>query len=192
MLDNKGFDLWADGYDKSVQLSDESNTYPFAGYKQVLNTIYRRIRENGRKKILDIGLGTGTLTTELYKDGMPNARFYEFDFTKGLPDELLTEKFDYVICTYAIHHIDRQHKINLLSLLKGVLNANGEILIGDVIFQSQADMDSCIASSGDEWDDEEVYIVVDELMNDCDMDVQFIKCSYCSGVCIIRRGAEAI
>ena len=35
MLDNKGFDLWADGYDKSVQLSDESNTYPFAGYKQV-------------------------------------------------------------------------------------------------------------------------------------------------------------
>ena len=211
MLDNKGFDLWADGYDKSVQLSDESNTYPFAGYKQVLNTIYHRIRENGKKKILDIGLGTGTLTTELYKDGiavtgidfspkmiqiaqekMPNARFYEFDFTKGLPDELLTEKFDYVICTYAIHHIDRQHKINLLSLLKGVLNANGEILIGDVIFQSQADMDSCIASSGDEWDDEEVYIVVDELMNDCDMDVQFIKGSYCSGVCIIRRGAEAI
>ena len=50
MLDNKGFDLWADGYDKSVQLSDESNTYPFAGYKQVLNTIYHRIRENGKKK----------------------------------------------------------------------------------------------------------------------------------------------
>ena len=23
MLDNKGFDLWADGYDKSVQLSEE-------------------------------------------------------------------------------------------------------------------------------------------------------------------------
>ena len=122
---------------------------------------------------------------QIAQEKMPNARFYEFDFTKGLPDELLTEKFDYVICTYAIHHIDRQHKINLLSLLKGVLNANGEILIGDVIFQSQADMDSCIASSGDEWDDEEVYIVVDELMNDCDMDVQFIKCSYCSGVCAL-------
>ena len=25
MLDNKGFDLWADGYDKSVGLSEEEN-----------------------------------------------------------------------------------------------------------------------------------------------------------------------
>ena len=28
MLDHKGFDLWADGYDKTVGLSEESNTYP--------------------------------------------------------------------------------------------------------------------------------------------------------------------
>ena len=37
MLNNKGFDLWADDYDKSVGLSDEDETYPFAGYKNVLN-----------------------------------------------------------------------------------------------------------------------------------------------------------
>ena len=36
MLNDKGFDLWADGYDKSVGISDEGNTYPFAGYKKVL------------------------------------------------------------------------------------------------------------------------------------------------------------
>lgn len=42
MLDNnKGFELWADGYDKSVGVSDEENTYPFAGYKDVLGTIYK-------------------------------------------------------------------------------------------------------------------------------------------------------
>lgn len=28
LLDNKGFDLWADGYDKSVELSEKSNEYP--------------------------------------------------------------------------------------------------------------------------------------------------------------------
>ena len=37
MLDNKGFDLWADGYDESVGLSDEENTYPFAGYKDAVS-----------------------------------------------------------------------------------------------------------------------------------------------------------
>ena len=33
MLNNTGFDLWADGYDKSVGLSDENDRYPFAGYR---------------------------------------------------------------------------------------------------------------------------------------------------------------
>ena len=27
MLDNKGFDLWADGYDKSVGVSDEETDF---------------------------------------------------------------------------------------------------------------------------------------------------------------------
>ena len=54
MLDNKGFDLWADGYDKSVGLSDEENTYPFAGYKDVLGTIYKTIMEKKNAVVLDI------------------------------------------------------------------------------------------------------------------------------------------
>jgi hypothetical protein len=35
MLDNKGFDIWADGYDEDVDVSDDNNEYPFAGYKKV-------------------------------------------------------------------------------------------------------------------------------------------------------------
>lgn len=45
MLNNKGFDLWADGYDKSVGLSDEANTYPFAGYKKVLAAIFQTVMQ---------------------------------------------------------------------------------------------------------------------------------------------------
>lgn len=40
MLDEMGFDLWADGYDTSVGLSDEAGTYPFAGYKKLLNATW--------------------------------------------------------------------------------------------------------------------------------------------------------
>ena len=69
MLDNKGFDLWADGYDKTVGVSDEENTYPFAGYKDVLGTIYKTIMKKANAVVLDIGFGTGTLTTKLYENG---------------------------------------------------------------------------------------------------------------------------
>ena len=34
MLSNKGFDLWADDYDKSVDISDNSESYPFQDIKQ--------------------------------------------------------------------------------------------------------------------------------------------------------------
>lgn len=66
MLNNHGFDLWADGYDKSVGLSDEADRYPFAGYKRILGEIYARLLLSGCKSVLDIGFGTGTLTQKLY------------------------------------------------------------------------------------------------------------------------------
>ena len=69
MLDNKGFDLWADGYDRSVGLSDEDNTYPFDGYKKVLTAIYDVVRAGQGKRVLDIGFGTGVLACRLYADG---------------------------------------------------------------------------------------------------------------------------
>ena len=69
MLDNKEFDLWADGYDKTVGISDEENTYPFAGYKKVLGFIFQTIMQAGNAVVLDIGFGTGTLTAKLYERG---------------------------------------------------------------------------------------------------------------------------
>ena len=69
MLNNKEFDLWADGYDKAVGLSDEGNTYPFAGYKKVLGFIFQTIMGSESAVVLDIGFGTGTLTTKLYEHG---------------------------------------------------------------------------------------------------------------------------
>ena len=102
MLDNKGFDLWADGYDAAVGLSDEENSYPFAGYKDVLGTIFKEIMSKKNARVLDIGFGTGTLTTKLYENGcdvygqdfsqrmielakqkMENAHLYQGDFSKG-------------------------------------------------------------------------------------------------------------
>ena len=101
MLDRNGFDLWADGYDKSVGLSDEEGTYPFAGYREILNEIYNRVLAEPGRAVLDIGFGTGTLTAKLYQQGcefwgqdfsarmielarekMPDAKLYQGDFSE--------------------------------------------------------------------------------------------------------------
>ena len=107
MLNKIEFDLWADGYDKTVGISDEENTYPFAGYKKVLGFIFQTIMRAENAVVLDIGFGTGTLTTKLYERGcsiygqdfssrmialasekMPNAHLYQGDFSKGLVEPL--------------------------------------------------------------------------------------------------------
>ena len=67
MLNREGFDLWADGYDRSVGLSDEDGSYPFAGYRDILNAIYGRILSDGGRDVLDVGFGTGVLAARLYQ-----------------------------------------------------------------------------------------------------------------------------
>ena len=81
MLNNKGFDLWADGYDKTVGISDEENIYPFAGYKKVLGLILQTIMGVENAVVLDIGFGTGTLTTKLYERG---CSIYGQDFSSRM------------------------------------------------------------------------------------------------------------
>ena len=67
MLDNKGFDVWAEEYDTSVKLSNEDNTYPFAGYNEIIYKIYKKVISKSNATVLDIGFGTGTLTQKLYQ-----------------------------------------------------------------------------------------------------------------------------
>ena len=206
MLNNKGFDLWADDYDKSVNLSEEENTYPFAGYKNVLGSIYHKIREAEGKSILDVGFGTGILSKKLYDDGyqiygidfsdkmiekakekMPFATLIKHDFTSGLPECLNNNKFDFIICTYAIHHLDHTQKINFINkLIEHLSEDNGKLLIGDVAFATLEEMKICEDKSGDEWDDEEIY-PVEEILKSTFPNMEFEKISFCSGVYTFQK-----
>lgn len=205
MLDKKGFDLWAEGYDKSVGLSDDDNTYPFAGYKVVLNEIYKRILESSAKEILDIGFGSGTLTTRLYEqeckiygqdfsdemikiaqEKMPEAILYSGDFTKGLVEPLKRQSYDAIVATYSLHHLTDEEKIPFIKFLLDLLNNDGMIYIGDVAFETFKDLEACKAEAIEYWDDEEFYFVFDELKKQLP-NLNFKKCSFCSGVLTISK-----
>ena len=205
MLDNKGFDLWADGYDRSVDMSDEDNTYPFAGYKKVLAGIYEAIRKGQGKRVLDIGFGTGVLAAKLYENGyeitgidfsermlqiaqekMPSARLIQHDFSKSLPAELANAQFDAIVCTYSIHHLDDAAKIAFLKELQTHLNPAGRIYIGDVAFASREELRACRENCGDEWDEDEFYIVAEEIKKEIH-GVQFAKISCCAGILTLGK-----
>src|SRR5690625_4185725 len=124
MLNSQDFNLWADNYDQTVQVSEENNLYPFVGYRKILNTIFNEVMQKEASNVLDIGFGTGVLASKLYENGhqidgidfsskmisiakskMPNANLFECDISRGLPPEILENKYDSIISTYTLHHL---------------------------------------------------------------------------------------
>ena len=171
MLDSKGFDLWADGYDRAVGVSDGENTYPFAGYKEILGRIFRTVMEKPGAAVLDLGFGTGTLAVRLYENGcavygqdfsermielasekMPDALLCQGDFAQGLAEPLRGRRYDFIIATYSLHHLADEQKTAFLQSLRRRLNDGGKILIGDIAFETRADMERCRREAGDSWD----------------------------------------
>ncbi|MCL2409649.1 MAG: class I SAM-dependent methyltransferase [Oscillospiraceae bacterium] len=206
MLDNKGFDLWADDYDQSVGVTDDDGEYPFAGYKEVLARIYDAIMGKDSCSVLDIGIGTATLSTKLYEAGnnivgidfsqkmlriaaerMPNAALIQHDITNGLPD-LGGRRFDFIISTYAMHHLGDSAKIALIKRAVEYLSPGGKIIIGDIAFKAAEDQEKCRKDCGDGWDDDEFYFVMSQLEPLlADFDWNYQQISHCGGILTLRQ-----
>lgn len=205
MLSNKGFDLWADDYDKSVDISDDENSYPFAGYKIILNEIYNRILDASHKNVLDIGFGTGTLVSNLYEHGykisgqdfsermlelaqekMPDAKLFIGDISNGLVEPLLEHKYDAIIATYSLHHLTDDEKVIFLKDLLNQLNEGGAIYIGDVAFETHTELDNCRKEAGVTWDEDEFYFVADD-MKKYFPKMKFEKISDCAGLFTLKK-----
>lgn len=205
MLNSNGFDVWADGYDESVRLADESDAYPFAGYAAILKEIYGRVCASGAKAVLDIGFGTGTLAGQLYQQGcdvfgqdfssrmirlaqgkMPRAQLYQGDFSLGLVQELKQQRYDAIIATYALHHLTDEQKVAFFQELLPLLQDNGCIYVGDVAFATRAQLEQCKAQAGDDWDASEIYFVYDELKQAFPQ-LRFEPVSHCAGLLTLKK-----
>ena len=205
MLNNTGFDQWADEYDRSVARSDAAGSYPFAGYQEILDAIVRQVTEHGGGDVLDIGFGTGVLTSRLYEQGchiygqdfsarmielaqakMPDARLYQGDFSKGLVPELRAQQYDAIVATYSLHHLTDTQKIGFLRTLLPLLKQDGCLFIGDVAFRTREELEACRTAACEDWDSDEIYFVYGELRPHFPT-LTFESFSHCTALLTLRR-----
>jgi putative AdoMet-dependent methyltransferase len=208
MLNEQGFNLWANNYDQTVQMSEDNNLYPFAGYKKVLNTIFNEVMQKKQSKVLDIGFGTAVLTSKLYDNGhridgldfstsmiaiaqskMPIANLMEWDISKGLPNSYKFNKYDSIVSTYALHHLADEEKVTFIKSLLPLLSVEGEIFIGDIAFKTRGELEICRNDSIGYWDEDEYYFVYEEINSSLK---SFCKCefhpvSHCGGVFVVTK-----
>ena len=200
MFNSNEFDNYVNEYDDLTSESDKKNTYPFAGYKKVLDKIYKIISLKPESKILDLGFGTAKLTSRLYNDGhtiygqdfsekmveyarnfMPMAKLYNRDFLDGLDDNLTKQKYDFIIATYALHHLSDEEKIAFIPKLLDLLKDDGKLLIGDISFENREKLNQVREIFIEDWDDDESYCVYEELKTVFN-NLQYEPISFCSGV----------
>ena len=82
--------------------------------------------------------------------------------------------------------LQKAQKVVFLSALRGCLNENGKILIGDVAFETRDALNRCRQEAGADWDVDEIYFVAEELKRDFP-DLIFTQLSPCAGVLTISR-----
>lgn len=153
-VDHWSFDTWAKSYDKSVESSDNDELELFTDYQMVLEQVREEIKLSKGTRILDLGCGTGNLAG-IYSD---NYEVYGIDQSlemllqckKKFPkmqlklgnflDKTYVDgvKFDYIVSTFAFHHLIEREKEEAIDKMLKSLNPNGKIIIGDLMFLNES------------------------------------------------------
>lgn len=210
MLNEKGFNEWSGSYDDSIL---NSTGYPFDGYYELFGTIEKIVGSKTHPKVLDLGIGTGTLSLQLQKNGasitgvdfsesmlekagekLGNIPLYHQDLTEGLPIDLYGESYDYIVSTYAFHHIPTVLKKMYLKHLVSYLKQDGQLIIGDIGFKTREDYKFCASENQGHWDTDEAeyYFVYEEFREylEENFEIEYTQFSSCGGLLIVRRGHD--
>lgn len=208
------FNRMADGYDQMVIDIDNLNQFPFAGYQKVIDFIASDIENDsrlGKCRVLDLGIGTGTLEArikpekleltgidisdkmlEIAQLKLPTARLFCHDFRKGLPEDIKNDKYDIIIATYALHHLDFIEWLDYIHYLSHHLTVFGKIYIGDILFVNEGEKRACQTENIESWDEAEYYHVFETIVSRIanHLAISFVKLAFCAGVIIVENYHE--
>lgn len=204
-MEEMQYDLWSDVHEVPVQLQEDNDEYPFAGYRVVLEEMYDMIRKSDANKILDIGFGTSLVMKKLYQDGyelygvdmseqmveagradMPNAKLVMADYSLGLPLSLIQEEYDMAISVYGMHHLDNYEQTNLIKDILRQLKPGGKLIIGGLAYETFREMKEFRKQNKEKWLYKGGYTLYDELDKVFE-NVTWKKISKCAGIVTITK-----
>lgn len=149
---NDLFDSWATHYDESVFAKKGEYYEVFENYEGILENTVKAINLPAGSTVLDIGSGTGNLSTVADKHGYevtaiePNLKMRQIASSK-YPDipvqngSFLTlpipdHSIDAIISSYAFHHLSDDEKSKSIKLLATKLTPQGKIIITDTMYET--------------------------------------------------------
>lgn len=203
----KLFNEWAATYNQDVKKTYVNNDYPFCGYKETLKLITDYVHENKLNTVVEMGIGTGVLSKQLYDKGhfiigvdfstkmidhafdlMPDAKFINTDF-KSSVQYMNNDSIDCFIFSYAIHHLSAYKQYSLLRLLDYKLKKGGVIIIGDVMRKSPQELKQLEKRYKDIWDSDEHYPTLDDYKKNLyDIyKISYAETSHCAGVIVLEK-----
>lgn len=144
----------ADAWDYDLDVSHEADPIR-AGYQALLDWVAASAATNGNSVVLDLGAGTGNLSSRLPAVGQlvcvdisqamsdigrrklaarQNVAWEQLDLLEYFDQP--RGPFDAVVSTYAIHHLTEAEKALLFKRIAAVLRAHGRAVFGDLMFEN--------------------------------------------------------
>jgi putative AdoMet-dependent methyltransferase len=175
-------DLW--NFDRQAFFHDELvlnnkegfNKHP--SYNQALRMIVEWVSPNQRERGLDIGTGTGNLAGQFLVKGIDMAgidqskemlkqcqrKFPDLETKLGnfLAIPYLDHSFDFVVTSYALHHLTDEQKRLALVEMQRVLKPHGRICIADLMFENEEKREAYIKK----LDREDKQQIINDIKNE--------------------------
>ncbi len=141
----------------------------------VLASFYRNFFKNKKIRILDLGCGNGILSKTLCNqkgdkeiivtdgskdmisaakeelEGLPILEFCQISFEKIIEGQFKKGSFDFIVSSFAIHHLDISQKKQLFKRIFEIMNPNAYFLNIDVVTSIHEDYSEWYYELWKEW-----------------------------------------